>query len=136
MLEHQEERRRKGRREDDDVDAKLDQVLGLLGGHIATSEAHMFDIEDRIKDLKDEYFGVMEGHEHKYHHEYQAQTLTLKKEAESEWRRLQTNLKEKAIIFVFGAVMSYIGALLWFDIADRINKEPGRAIQNEQKAKP
>lgn len=124
MSEHQPERRLNNK----ELHDKIDALIGIMTMHVHTQETSITELRNMV----DEYFERIEAHEHVYHHEYLGEEIQEKKDASAEWKKMKYSLKEKAIIFLFGAVMSYLGGVVWFDLADRLNKQDTKpAVVNQ-----
>jgi len=117
----------------DDIGDKLEALVGLLTVHMTGEEKDIAEIKKMIG----EYFDKIEAHTHVYHHEFLEDEITDKKERDGEWKKIKTGLKEKAIIFIFGALMSWIGGVMWIDFADRVKSTPDKpAVTQPAKQDP
>lgn len=131
MDEEQQERRKNDRREAGDPDNKLDAIIGMLTMHMTGTERDLQSLRKAV----DEYFRDLDAHTHIYHHETIAIDINEKKESKDTWKKIKTSVAEKLIIFVLGALMSYVGALMWIDFADKINKTPTPIVQMQMPPK-
>lgn len=112
------------------VENKVDELIGLMKTHFSNETERLSQIEGKME----KYFGELDAHIHKYHHEFLGDEIELRKENHEWWKKIRGGITEKLIVFVLGAFMSYLGAVMWIDFADKINKTP--IVQVVPKANP
>lgn len=105
-----------------EIDEKLEALVGLLTVHMTGEER---DIAE-IKDMLAEYFDKLDAQTHVVQHTYVGDKMKEEQDSDAEWKKLKSSLKEKAIIFVFGALMSWVGGVLWLDVTKRIQAPPDK----------
>ena len=125
--------RRKGQAELHD---KMDALIGMLTVHMTKEELEIQEIKGKI----DEFFGDLVGKVHIEHHDYVADEIKKDDKTRTFVEKLKYSVSEKLIVFILGAIMSYVGALLWIDFKDRVNdvevKEKAALVKQIQQPPP
>lgn len=97
------------------LEGKVDVLIEMMRDHIA-DETHRIDaIEHKLE----RYFGELDAHIHKYHHEYIAEEIETKHENKEWWKKVKGSILEKLILLVLGAVLSYMATITWHDVVSK-----------------
>jgi len=131
MAETQTERRTNNK----ELNDKIEVLIGMLTVHTHTQETNFNELKAKV----DNYFKELDAHTHIYHHEYIGSEIEHNIKASAFWDKVKEGVVEKFIIFIGGAVMSYVGAVLWGDFAVKAQQKAAQqppAIQQQNQYQP
>lgn len=121
----EEKQRQERRRGNDVLEEKIQDQTDTLNALVSMLTLHMTGEEKQIDEIKktlESFFRDLDAHTHLYHHSVVAENIQDDQKSNAFWGKVKEGVTEKLIIFIMGAVMSYLGAVLWMDFADRVNK--------------
>jgi len=124
MAEHQVERRANNR----ELHDKIDALINLMTMHVHSQETSIAE----LKQIVDDYFDKLDAPTHNKHHDFVAGEMKTDEKNSVFWEKVREGVVGKLIVFLLGAIMSYLGAVLWFDLKDKINKDEKPAVQQQQ----
>lgn len=100
-----------------EISDKIDTVILAIDKHIASTEENT----RQIAHVVEKYFGSLEAHEHRFHHDQYGDELVEKQKSEEMWAGIRKSMVEKAILVAAGSIITYFAVLLYKDAAVRIN---------------
>ena len=99
-----------------EINNKIDTVILAIDKHIASTEENT----RQIALVVEKYFGSLEAHEHRFHHDQYSDELEEKQKSEEMWAGIRKSVIEKAVLVAITMVCTYVGVLLFTDITVRI----------------
>ena len=100
-----------------EISDKIDTVILAIDKHIASTEENT----RQIALVVEKYFGSLEAHEHRFHHDQYSDELEEKQKSDEMWAGIKKSVIEKAVLVAAGAIITYFAVLLYKDAAIRIN---------------
>ena len=112
----EERRANPGRRNDDKLAEKIDNLADLLSGHMDREERETVEIKLLVK----QYFDELDAHTHLHHHRHIGDEIKTQNKTEEMWDSIKKNLLEKAILVVASALITYFGVIVFTDVTVRL----------------